>query len=423
MTARLAPSAAEPPVRHDDVVALVPRINIDAFCSNPATAEAMRAAASDRRLARAHVDIKLGGPQEAVGLYADTPTPNVLVVETEGGHDAVLAELARLADVCDPSTKVIVIGRVNDVVLYRALIRSGVSEYLVAPLDPLHIIEAIGALYADPKTGLIGRILAFVGAKGGVGSSTIAHNVGWLFSRKLLIDTVIVDLDLAFGTAGLNFNIEAAQGIAEALGQPERVDQTLLERLLAKAGDRLSLLAAPGSIERDHAIDKDALDRILDVVRLAIPNVIVDVPNLWAPWTKSTLVQADDVVITATPELAALRNTKGLVDFLKAARPNDRPPRLILNQVGEPRRPEIPVGDFARAVGAEPALVLPFEPRIFGTASSNGQMIAEVAARCAPAELIETFALELAGRGTAPADAARRLLLPLMDRLSSLRRR
>jgi pilus assembly protein CpaE len=403
-------------------VARVPSINIHALCSNPATVQAMQLAAGDRRLARAHLDIKLGGLKAAVQLYGEAHTPNVLVVETEGGRDAVLAELARLANVCDPSTKVIVIGHVNDVVLYRELIRSGVSEYLVAPLGALQVIEAIAALYADPKAGRIGRILAFVGAKGGVGSSTIAHNVGWLFSRKLMIDTVITDLDLAFGTAGLNFNIDAAQGIAEALGQPERVDQTLLDRLLAKAGDRLSLLSAPGSIDRDYAIDKEALEHILDVVRLSVPNVVVDVPNLWAPWTKATLVQADDVIITATPELAALRNTKNLIDFLKAARPNDRQPRLILNQVGVPRRPEIPAGDFACSVGAEPAIVVPFEPQIFGTASSTGQMIAEVGAKSKPAELIETFALDLAGRGAAPAKSTKRLL-PFMDRLPSLRKK
>jgi pilus assembly protein CpaE len=159
------------------------------------------------------------------------------------------------------------------------------------------------------------------------------------------------------------------------------------------------------------------------VVRLAIPNVVVDVPNLWAPWTRSVLVQADEVIVTATPELASLRNTKNLVDLLKAARPNDRPPRLILNQVGVARRPEIPLGDFARSVGVEPAIVMPFEPQIFGTASSNGQMIAEIDAGSKPAELIETLAIELSGRGAAPAKPARRLLVSLMDRLPSLRRK
>jgi len=158
-------------------------------------------------------------------------------------------------------------------------------------------------------------------------------------------------------------------------------------------------------------------------VRTSVPNVIVDVPNLWAPWTKATLVQADDVVVTATPELASLRNTKNLIDVLKAARPNDRPPRLVLNQVGVPKRPEIPVGDFARSVGTEPAVVIPFEPQIFGTASSNGQMIAEVSAKSKPAELIEAFALDLAGRSTAPAKTARRSILPFLGRKSSLRKK
>ena len=410
------PEAADGRSHSGDVVALIPRINIHAFCSSPGTAQAMQAAATDRRLARAHLVMA------AVQAYGDSHTPNLLVVETACGRDAVLAELAHLANVCDPSTKVIVIGHVNDVVLYRELIRSGVSEYLVAPLGPLHIIEAIGALYVNPKAGQIGRIFAFVGAKGGVGSSTIAHNVGWLLSRKLMIDTVITDLDLAFGTAGLNFNIDAAQGIAEALGQPERVDQTLLDRLLAKAGERLSLLSAPGSIDRDYAIDKEALEHILEVVRISVPNVIVDVPNIWAPWTKATLVQADEIVITATPELASLRNTKNLVDFLKSARLNDRPPRLVLNQVGIPRRPEIPVGDFARSVGIEPAIVIPFEPQLFGTASSNGQMIAEVSAKSKVAELVEGFTLDLAGHSATPPKGGKRSLLALMGKISAARR-
>ena len=152
------------------------------------------------------------------------------------------------------------------------------------------------------------------------------------------------------------------QGIAEALGQPERVDQTLLDRLLTKCGDKLSLLRPPGSIDRDFHIDAQALSSTFSMwCAISVPYVIVDVPNIWAPWTKSTLVQADEVVITATPELASLRNAKNLIDLLKAARPNDRPPRLVLNQVGVPKRPEIPVADFAKALGIEPAIVIPFD--------------------------------------------------------------
>jgi pilus assembly protein CpaE len=283
---------------------------------------------------------------------------------------------------------VIVVGHLNDVILYRELIRQGVSEYMVAPLNQLQVIEAVAAIYRDPKAKPLGRIFAFVGAKGGVGSSTLAHNFAWYLSRNFSTDTVITDLDLAFGTAGLNFNQEASQGILDALGQPDRVDQTLIDRLLTKCGDKLSLLASPGTIDRDIHIESHAVETILDVVRHSVPFVVVDVPNMWAPWIKYTLVQADDVILTATPELASLRNAKNLIDLLKGARPNDKPPRLILNQVGVQKRPEIPVAEFAKAIGVEPALVISYDAQTFGTAASNGQMLSEVAPKSKAAEAI-----------------------------------
>ena len=168
-----------------DVVAVIPRVNIHAFCTISSTVQAMQAAATDRRMARAHLDIQLGGIMAAVQVYGQQ-TPNLLMVESQSQRDMLLAELAQLAQVCAPTTKVIVIGHLNDVVLYRELIRQGVSEYLVAPLHQLQIIEAIAALYRDPKAEPLGRIIAFVGAKGGVGSSTLAHNFGWFLSRKLM---------------------------------------------------------------------------------------------------------------------------------------------------------------------------------------------------------------------------------------------
>jgi pilus assembly protein CpaE len=403
------------------VVAHIPRINIHIFCDNPQTASVMQAAAADRRMSRAHVTIQMGGIAGAVQVYQSAGTPSLLIVESHSPRDLMLAELMQLAQVCQPTTKVVVIGHLNDVILYRELIRQGVSEYIVAPLTQLQIIEAISNLYQDPKAGPVGRIIAFVGAKGGVGSSTIAHNFGWTVSRTFAVDTVITDLDLAFGTAGLNFNQEAAQGIFDALGQPDRVDNTLIDRLLTKCGDKLSLLASPGIVDRDMAVESQSIETILSVVRQNVPCVVVDVPNMWAPWIKYTLIQSDEVIITATPDLASLRNTKNIIDLLKASRPNDRPPRLILNQVGVPKRPEIPPGEFAKAVGVEPSVVIPYDPQSFGTAASNGQMLAEVAAKSKAVEALNQLADIIMGPAKPPQQAKRGL--SILDKLPKLRKK
>jgi pilus assembly protein CpaE len=162
-------------------------------------------------------------------------------------------------------------------------------------------------------------------------------------------------------------------------------------------GDKLSLLSGPGGVDRDTTIEAGAIETILSVVRHSVPCVVVDVPNMWAPWIKHTLLNADEVVITSTPELASLRNTKNLIDLLKASRPNDKPPRLILNQVGVPKRPEIPAADFAKAVGIVPSFIIPHDPQTFGTAQSNGQMVFEVAPKSKTAELLTSFAQVIAG--------------------------
>src|SRR5689334_10089415 len=215
----------------------VPRISISAFVEFPDTGAALQRAGSDRRLAKAHVSVELGGIQGALDHFHGQVTPNLLIVETRLKGQEALDELDRLAEVCDPSTKVIVVGRVNDVELYRELMRRGASEYLVAPLNTLHLIEVVSGLYTDPGAAPIGRVVAFIGARGGVGSSTLAHNVGACIADNLRINTTIVDFDLHFGTMALDFNVEPGQGVADALAAPERLDDVLLDRILTKHGD------------------------------------------------------------------------------------------------------------------------------------------------------------------------------------------
>jgi len=376
----------------------VPRISIHAFCDFPDTGAALQRASSDRRLSKAHMTIQLGGLDAAVDHYRGQVTPNLLIVETRlQGKDA-LAAVDRLADVCDPTTKVVVVGRVNDVELYRELIRKGVSEYLVAPVSPLHMIEVISGIYLGPEASPVGRVVSFIGARGGVGASTIAHNVGWTIAERQRIDTAIVDLDLPFGTTGLDFNEEASQGVAEALTAPERLDDVLLDRLLLKAGEHLSLFTSPALIDRVYEAETGAYEAVLDAVRAVSPCVIVDVPHLWTPWVKQTLLASDEVIVVAVPDLASLRNSKAMIELLRQGRPNDTPPKLVLNMVSMPKRPEIPVKDFAETVGVEPALLVPFEPHLFGTAANNGQMLPEVQPRSQVAEGIRLLAELITGR-------------------------
>lgn len=376
----------------------VPRISIHAFVEFPDTGAVLQRAGSDRRLSKAHLNVQLGGIGAAVEHYQGVVTPNLLIVETRLNGQAALDELDRLAHVCDPSTKVIVIGRTNDVELYRELMRRGASEYLVAPLSPLHLIEVISGLYLEPGTAPIGRVITFIGARGGVGASSLAHNVGWCIAEELQINTTIVDLDLPFGTLGLDFNDEPGQGVADALSAPERLDDVLLDRLLMKRGDHLSLFTAPAVLERDYEAGADAYESVIDAVRQITPCVIVDLPHVWTPWVKATLIAADENVIVATPDLASLRNSKSLIEVIRHNRPNDVPPRLVLSQVGQPKRPEIPAKDFAETLGIEPAAIMNFDPLLFGQAANNGQMLIELQPNAASSASVRQLAQVVTGR-------------------------
>src|SRR5579864_5739838 len=403
-------------VGRDEQIAPAPRVSVQAFCETVDTAAAVQAAGEDRRMAKAHLRIQMGGLTAAVEAYQSSPTPNVIILESENRGDDILDGLDKLAEHCDPGTRVVVIGRANDVMLYRELVRRGVSDYLIAPVGALQVVRSVCGLFSAPDAKPVGRIVAVVGAKGGVGASTVAHNIAFSLARDLMLDAVVTDLDLAFGTAGLDFNQDPPQGIAEAVFSPDRIDTAFVDRLLAKCTDHLSLLAAPATLERVYDFGADAFDSIFDSLRATVPCVVLDVPHQWTGWSKKTLIGADEILIVAAPDLANLRNAKNIYDLLKAARPNDHLPRYCLNQVGVPKRPEIKAADFAKALEEEPVATIPFEPQLFGAAANNGQMIAEISAGHRTAETFRQLAQLLAGR-TETKKPRSGLLAPLLDKL------
>ena len=189
---RQAAKAAEPaPVEvaaTDDHIAPAPRVSVQAFCETVETAAAIQSAGEDRRLGKAHLKIQMGGITAAVEAYRGSPTPNVIVLESEGRHDNILNGLDTLSEFCDAGTRVVVIGRTNDVSLYRELVRRGVSDYLITPIGTIDVVRSICGLFTAPDAKPVGRVIAVVGAKGGVGASTVAHNIAWATARDLALE-------------------------------------------------------------------------------------------------------------------------------------------------------------------------------------------------------------------------------------------
>ena len=338
----------------------VPRVSIQAFCETPEIAAIVQTAIADRRMAKTHVKQNMGGAAAAVEAYRNAPTPNVVVLEATANRELLLEQLDELSNFCDAGTKVIVLGRVNDIILYRQLMARGVSEYLVSPFTAVEFVQAVSNLFRAPGAKPLGRVVAVIGAKGGVGASTVAHNLSWALAGELESPTIVADFDLGFGTAGLDYNQDPPQGVAEAVFAPERVDSNLVDRLLSKCGERLHLLAAPATLDRVYDFAETSFDSVVDTMRAAAPWIVLDLPHCWTAWTRRMLIAADEVIVVAAPDLANLRNAKNIIDTIRGARPNDYPPRLLINGLGMPRRPEIAARRFrqddrSRAVRRHPA--------------------------------------------------------------------
>ena len=384
----------------------VPRVNIHAFCQDASLTALVEAAAADRRLEKAHVTIQLGDAFRAAQVFGHEPTPNLIVLEAGQSAQDLLEGLASLADVCDPSTQVMVIGQLNDIALYRALMERGISDYLVAPRSPLQIVSAISSLYADRDAAPVGKTYAFVGARGGVGSSTVCHSVAWAMAELCKTDTILMDMDLAFGTASLDFEQDPSQGLSEALGAPERLDDVLLDRLLQKCTDRLSLFAAPNLLDRDYDLAPDSYEQVIDMVRGSAPAVALDLPHLWSAWTQKQLQTADEVVVTATPDLAAFRNAKNIFETLASARGGDGEAVLVLNQTGIKGRPEVGPEQFEESLGIAPRAVIDFDAQSFGLAATNAQVLQEAAPKSKAGAAMTDLARQLLGQGAPTAAKA-----------------
>ena len=358
----------------------------------------MEALTGDRLLFRCNFEIHPGGLNTAVSVLAERTTPNLLIVEVDAARDVFFEHLEMLANVCDPTTKVILIGQHNDIDLFQELLKNGVSDYLVGPVNAERLRDSISRIYQGMEADSDGRVIAFSGLAGGAGSSVIAHNTANELADLYDCRAVVIDLDVCFGTAALNFNVQPRQTIADALSQIGRLDDNLLDQFFMLFEEKVAILASPASLTIGAQITQESFDALLGAVRPMGDFIILDLPHVWTPWVSDALAAADEVVLVARPDLTNLRNAKNMVEFIGPKRGVEAPTRLVLNQVGVSKRADLTEKDFMEAVAMSPAVSIPYDAEVFGRALNNGEMLSKVAKKNKATVAIGELAKQVSAR-------------------------
>jgi len=377
------------------------RIPIGGFPSSQETQSAMEALTGDRLLFRCNFEIHPGGLNTAVSVLAERATPSLLIVEVDAPRDVFFDHLEMLANVCDPTTKVILIGQHNDIDLFQELLKNGVSDYLVGPVNAERLRDSISRIYQGMEADSDGRVIAFNGLAGGVGSSVIAHNTANELANLYDCRAVVIDLDVYFGTAALNFNVQPRQTIVDALSQIGRLDDNLLDQFLMLFEEKVAILASPASLTLGAQITQESFDALLRAVRPMGDFIILDLPHVWTPWVSDALAAADEVVLVARPDLTNLRNAKNMVEFIGPKRGVEAPTRLVLNQVGVSKRADLTEKDFMDAVAMSPAVSIPYDAEVFGRALNNGEMLSKVAKKSKATVAVGDLAKQVSARDLA----------------------
>lgn len=380
---------------------MILRTSIGGFPISQETEQSLEALREDRLLFRCSMDVQSGGLATAISNLTGRKTPELLIVELDCPHEEVFNQLEGLANVCDPETRLILISRHNDVELFQELIKNGVSDYIVSPVTPDKLRESISKIYQGLEADSDGRVIAFLGLSGGVGSSIVSHNVAHELTRIYDATAAIVDLDVHFGTAALNYNVQPRQTIVDALAQLSRLDGELLDQLFVPFGDKVNILASPASLSAGMTVTHETFDVLLKAVRPMADFIILDLPHLWSPWVSDALASADEVVLVGTPDLTSLRDAKSMVEFIGPKRGIDAPTRLVLNKVGNSKH-ELSGKDFKDAVAMKPIVSIPYEAETFGRALNNGEMLSKVAAKSKATQAVADLAMIVSKRAIEP---------------------
>ena len=339
-----------------------------------------------------------GDITKAIQHLSANRSPRVLVVDISNVALPV-TQIHQLADVCEPGVSVIVIGNRDEVGLYRDLLHAGVAEYIVKPLTDTLVAKALhtalGAVEPTPISRKLGKVVALIGARGGVGTSTIAVNLAWYLANRQVRRVALVDLDLYNGVCSLALNVPPSGGLREALENPLRIDSLFLERTMTAESERLYVLGSEEPLDAELELSANGVDRLLDVIREQFHYVIVDLPRLPNAVSQRVLQIADSRVIILDQTLQSIRDAARLCR-LPSLDGSEGRPLTVVNRTGESKRRSIQIDEVAGALEQPLRCAVPFQPAVFATAAAQGTVPAARRGRFADA--IASLASELSGQ-------------------------
>lgn len=341
-----------------------------------------------------------GGIAKAIKHLSRDRSPNVLIVDLSG-VDMPVSQVDILASVCEPGVTVIAIGDRDEIGLYRDLLHAGVTDYLIKPLTPQLLAKSLQRSANAEATGQISqklaKMVAFIGARGGVGTTTLAANLAWYLAERHSRRVVLVDLDLQHGDSALALNVRPASGLRDALNKPLRVDATLLERAMTSCGERLFVLSSEEPLSDEVRVTADAIEAIVSVLRPLFHYLIVDVPRIPSPAYRRVLEIADLRIIVADHTLHSVRDAVRLRTLLSDG-DDDGELRnlLVVNRSGEGGRDAVSLSEITNIVELQPESVIAFQPKLFARAAIDGRLPAAQGGSFADA--IAALASGLSGR-------------------------
>ena len=323
-----------------------------------------------------------GGLRNAVQSLSISASPAILMVDLSESGDP-FSDINALAEVCEPGTVVIAIGQVNDVRLYRDLLASGIHDYLLKPLAASQLRDSLTqaqAVFMNPRN-VDGETVkrhvatAVVGTRGGVGASTVATSLAWLFSADHKRPTALLDLDVHFGTGALALDLEPGRGLTDAIENPSRIDGLFIERAMIRANEHLAILSAEAPINSPLMTDGSAFVQLEEEFRQAFEMTVIDLPRNMLINFPHLLTEVNVVTLVAEMTLASARDTIRLLSWLKTNSPGAQP-LIVANKV-HPGATEISKADFEASIERKINYMIPFDQRAAANAAKLGQTFAD----------------------------------------------